>query len=241
MREDKFFEKVKDILIFKTTEDKFVTEAEYLASVSEKHANSIYYVNDVKQQSQYIRMFKEHGMEAVVLDTMIDSHFISFMENHNHTVKFLRIDSDITNSMKHDDAPGEEVKKLHTEKLEKAFREATGNSGLKVTVESLKSEGTPAIVLLSEQSRRLKEMSRSFGGGMDMKDLFPNEETLVLNLRNPLIIKLMDIIGVSGREEDVTLTAQHIHDLAMLGHRPLDGEAMANFIERSNRILAKLL
>jgi molecular chaperone HtpG len=133
------------------------------------------------------------------------------------------------------------MKKLHTEKLEKIFRDATGNDALKVSAEALKSDGTPAVVLLSEQSRRFREMSRSFGGGMDMGSMFPNEESLVLNLRNPLIKRLMELDGESAREEDVKFVARHIYDLAMLGHKPLDGQAMADFLERSNTLLIKML
>ncbi len=241
MREDKFHEKVKDIVIYKTTEGRHITLPEYLESVEGKHRNTVYYVNDEKQQAQYVRMFKEHGMEAVVLDTMIDNHFISFLEEKNHDVKFLRIDADITDTLKHEDAPGEETKKLHTEKLEKIFRTAVGNDALKVNVEALKSEGTPAVILLSEQSRRFREMSRSFGGGMDMASMFPNEETLVLNLRNPLIKRLMELDGDSSREEDVKFAARHIHDIAMMGHKPLDGQAMSEFLDRSNQLLSRML
>ena len=241
MREDKFYEKVKDIVIYKTTEGRHITLPEYLESVEGKHKNIVYYVNDEKQQAQYVRMFKEHGMEAVVLDTMIDNHFISFLEEKNHDVKFARIDSDLTDTLKSDDGPGEETKKLHTEKLEKIFRTALGNDALKVSVESLKSDGTPAVILLSEQSRRFREMSRSFGGGMDMSSMFPNEETLVLNLRNPLIKRLMELDADSSREADVSFAARHIHDLAMLGHKPLDGQAMTEFLERSNELLARIL
>ncbi len=241
MREEKFYDKVKDIVIYKTTEGRTVTLPEYLESVSEKHKNMVYYVNDEKQQAQYIRMFKEHGMEAIVLDTMIDNHFVSFLEEKNHDVKFLRIDSELTDTMKHADGPGEETKKLQTEKLEKIFRKALGMETLKVSAEALKSESTPAIVLLSEQSRRFREMSRSFGGGMDMGAMFPNDETLVLNLRNPLIQRVMELDGETSRDEDVKFAAKHIYDLAMLGHKPLDGEAMTAFLERSNVLLSKIL
>ncbi len=241
MREPKFYEKVKDIVIYKTTEEKHVTLPEYLEAVEGKHKNTVYYVNDAKQQSQYVRMFKEHGMEALVLDTLIDNHFISFLEEKNHEVKFLRVDADITDTLRHEDAPGEEVKKLHTEKLEKIFRGATGNEALKVSVEALKSDGIPAMILLSEQSRRFREMSRSFGGGMDMSAMFPNEETLVLNLRNPLIQRLMELDSDASREEDVKFAARHIHDIAMMGHKPLDGQAMSDFLDRSSQLLSRML
>ena len=108
-------------------------------------------------------------------------------------------------------------------------------------MEALKSDGVPAMIVLSEQSRRFREMSRSFGGGMDMASMFPNEETLILNLRNPLIQRLMELDSDSSREEDVKFAARHLHDLAMMGHKPLDGEAMSEFLDRSNQLLAKML
>lgn len=241
MREDKFHEKVNDIILFKTTDETHVTLQEYL-DANKAHENTVYYANDEKQQSQYIRMFKEHHLQAVVLDTMIDSHFISFLEQKNPNLKFLRVDADITETMKHDgEKLSDDDKKTIQEALEKLFRDATGNEKLKISVEALKSESTPAVVVLSEQSRRFREMSRSFGGGMDMKDLFPNEETLVLNSRNALVQGMLKAQKDASREADVKLCAQHLHDLAMLGHKPLDATTMGAFIERSNLLLQKFM
>ncbi|MCX7773574.1 MAG: molecular chaperone HtpG, partial [Clostridia bacterium] len=133
MREPKFFEKVKDILIYKTIEGKYQTMPEYLDQNKDAD-KKVYYVNDEKQQAQYIRMFKEHSMNAVILNTIIDTHFISFMENENRDIKFMRVDADITGTMKADDKTSEDENKALTEKLEKLFREATGNDKLKIQV-----------------------------------------------------------------------------------------------------------
>ncbi len=237
MREPKFFEKVKNILIYKTINDKFVTQEEYLTDSTDK---KIYYVNDEKQQAQYIRMFKDNGMDAVILNTMIDSHFISFMESQNNEVKFLRVDSDIFDNMKDNTSTEEDNKNLQ-EKLEKLLKEATGIEKLKVKVEGLKNEATPAVILLSEESRRFREMSRSFGGALNTADLFPNEETLILNSNNNIVKRIAELYEENNRKQDAIFAASHVYDLALLNHRQLEPEAMAKFIERSNELLTRLL
>ena len=240
IREEKFYEKIKDILIYKTIYGKYVTLAEYLESSSGKDEKKVYYVNDENQQAQYIRMFKDHNMDAVVLSTLIDSHFISFMESHGNNVKFLRVDADITGGMKEENAGinEEDLKKIR-EKLEKIMREASAREDLKVEVESLKSEATPAVILLSEESRRFREMSKSFGGGLNT-DLFPNEETIVMNLKNPIIKSIMKLYDDEGRKADALLAAGYVHDLAVMNHRQLEPDRMLKFIERSNEILGRI-
>ena len=124
MRESRFYERVKDIVIFKTINDEFITLNKYLEKNKENHENTVYYVNDMNQQSQYIKMFKENEMEALVLDTMIDSHFISFLESENKDIKFLRIDADLTSNLKdeseddnQDQSKAKENRKLFSETL----------------------------------------------------------------------------------------------------------------------------
>lgn len=237
MREPKFYERVKDILVYKTINGKYLTQSEYLEQ-NKQSDKTIYYVSDEKQQAQYINMFKEYGIDIVVLNTMIDTHFISFLESQNHDVKFMRVDADIINNMKAEDAKDDD-KKL-AEKLEKIFKEATGNDKLRLKVESLKNESMPAVVLISEQARRFKDMSRVFGG-LNANDVFPDEETLVLNGRNPIIQRISKLYDEDNRREDALLAASHVYDLAMLNHRQLDPENMTKFIERSNGLLMRLL
>jgi len=241
IREDKFYEKVKDIIIFKTIGDEYVTLSEYLERNREKHENTVYYVNDKKQQAQYINMFKENNMEAVLLNTMIDNHFINFMEGQNNEVKFLRIDAEITSNLK-DEAADENEKetKKQAEKLEKLFKDVLGNKDMKVQVEKLKAESTPAVILLSEQSRRMQEMSRMFGGG-DMGSMFPNEETLVINRNNKLVKALIASIKDKEKEEERELLVKQIYDIAMLSHRPLEPEAMTAFVQRTLQLMEKII
>ncbi len=241
IKEEKFYDKVKDSLIYKTTEGEYLTLSEYLEKNKEKHENQVFYVTDENQQSQYVKMFKDNEMQAVILTTMIDNHYISFLETKNHEVKFLRIDSDISDSLKDTTEENDEnANKEMTEKLEKVFKESTGIDTLKVKVESLKADATPAIITLSEQSRRMQEMTKMYGG-MGMGNMFPSDETLVLNSKNSLVKALISMSGQEDKKEELDLISSHIYDLAMLSHKPLAPEAMSRFIERSNSILKKLV
>ncbi len=238
MREEKFYEKVKDIVLFKTTKGESVTLKDYLASNSEKHKDKVFYVSDEKQQAQYIRIFNDNGMEAVILPAAIDSHFITFLEMKNPEIKFSRIDADLSESLKNSDNQNESAEEAQA--LENLFKDTLGNDKLKVQVESLKSATVPGIILLSEQSRRMQEMSRMFGGGMDIKSMFPEEITLVLNRSNSLIKALMVIKDKEERKEDVGMICEQVYDLAMMSHKQLEADAMTKFIERSNKLLEKL-
>ncbi|MBR0089371.1 MAG: molecular chaperone HtpG [Clostridia bacterium] len=231
LRDEKFYDKVKNIIIYKNLDDKFVTLDEYLGDKEDK---TVYYVSDPKTQSQYINMFKNQGLDAVVLPSMMDTHFISFVEMKNEGVKFKRIDSaieDISENAEKDDAAKEKDEKL----IEK-FKNEIGDDTLKIEVQSLKDNSIPAVILLSEQSRRMREMYRSYGQQMaGMADMFKDEFTLVLNENNPLIQKLDTL-----NDEDANLVIDHVYDLAKISHSPLDAEHMTKFIERSNKLLAKL-
>lgn len=241
MREEKFYEKVKDIIIFKTINNEYVTLDEYLERNKDKHKNTVYYVTDTDQQAQYINMFKNNQMEAVILNALIDNHFISFLESRNKDVKFLRIDSDITSTLKDQSAEedGNESKK-QAEKIEKLFKDTLNIKDLKIQVEKLKSETTPAIILLSEQSRRMQDMSRLFAG-QDAVNMFPTEETLVINRNNKLVKALADSIDNKEKDEVRELLVRQIYDIALLGHKSLDTDALSAFIERSIKVMEKII
>jgi molecular chaperone HtpG len=172
---------------------------------------------------------------------MIDSHFISFLESQNSGVKFLGIDSDVTANLKDDskDEDEKEVKKI-AEKLEKLFKDGLDNQELKVQVEKLKSESTPAMIILSEQSKRMQDMSRMFGG-QDMSHMFPKEETLVLNRNNKLVKALVESIGNKENDDKRKLMVKQIYDLALLSHKPLEPEAMTAFVQRSIELMEKMI
>jgi len=242
MRESKFYERVKDIIIFKTTKGDYVTLKDYLERNKSKHENKVFYVTDEKQQAQYVRMFNDLDMEAVILDNLLDNHFVQFLEINEKGVSFCRVDSDISESLKDKDsmkADEEELKK-EQEALEGLFKDAVGNKDLKVKVESLKTTAIPGIITLSEHSRRLHDLSR-FYSPSDMGDMFPTEETLVLNINNSLIKGILKMKDREDKKEDVKIICQQIYDLAMLSHKQLEKENMTRFIERSNRILERMM
>ncbi len=237
IREEKFYDRVKDIIIFKSTKGGYTTLKNYLETNKDKHENKVFYVSNEKQQAQYIRLFNENEMEAVILPTMIDNHFIQLLESKMSGVRFNRIDADISDNMKKENTGVAEADVTYLEKL---FKAAVNDEKLKIQVESLKNESVPAMILLSEQSRRMQEMSAMFGG-MDMSHMFPKEQTLVLNSSNKLVKALTDMKADETRKDEIKLISEHIYDLAMMSHQPLEPDAMAKFIERSNDILMKLV
>lgn len=237
MRDESFYDKVKDIIIFKTTNGDYITLNQYLDNNKEKHDKKVFYVNDEKQQAQYINLFKENGLEAIILNSAIDNHFINFLEMKENGIQFNRIDSDLSDVLKNKNELKDETA---AKELEEIFKANVGRDKLTIKVESLKTSRIPAIMLLSEHSRRMQEMSSMFGG-IDMKDMFQNEETLVLNTNNDLINSLVAISKTEGRKDDVKLISEHIFDLALIGNKQLDAEAMTRFIDRSTNLLERLI
>lgn len=231
LRDEDFYEKVKDSLLLKTTEKEYVTAAEYIDKNLSKNDKKIFYVTDEQQQSQYVRMFKENDMQAVILDTKLDVPYMGFLESKLDDVKFVRIDSDVSDILKSD----EEVD-VDTEALEKLFKEKLGKENLKIKVSSLKSEGISAVMELDEQSRRIHEMGKLYGFG----DGTAPEETIVLNSKNNVIKLLNDIKDNSDRAEETELLCKQIYDLAAMSYKPLEEKAMTEFIARTNKILEML-
>lgn len=231
LRDEKFYEKVKDVIIYKDIDGKYLTLNEYLDGKEDK---DVYYVSDPQTQSQYINMFKNQGLNAVVLPSMMDTHFISLVEMKQTGVKFKRIDSainDISDNTEKDDSTKEQEEKL----IEK-FKNEINDHTLKIEVQSLKDDSIPAVILLGEQSRRMQEMYKAYGQQMaGMADMFHDEFTLVLNSNNSLIKKIDTL-----NDEDANLVIDHVYDLAKISHSPLPAEQMTKFIERSNKLLEKL-
>ncbi|WP_195264122.1 molecular chaperone HtpG [Clostridium sp. 1001275B_160808_H3] len=236
LRDESFYDKIKDIIIFRRLNGGYITLKEYLENNKDKHENKVFYVTDEKQQSQYIKMFKEADLDAVVLDCSIDNHFISFLESKENGVTFTRIDSDISEILKNNES--EDSKELNT-KIEELFKEATSNKVNNIKVESLKNSATPAMILVSEQSRRMAEMSKMFGG-MEMPNMFMEEKTLVINNNNSIIKKLVDTDSES-KKDDINLICQYILDLALIANKELNAEEMNDFINRSNELLNKVI
>ncbi len=269
LKDDKFREKMKDFIIFKNLEGKYITlpeyvnasekadiketdeeniqeksvetsskEAENAEEISDKKEDEekhvIYYVTNEQQQSQYINMFKEEGIDALILTHNIDQPFITQLEQHEITYRFQRIDADITDSFKEDN--DEEALKSQHDKLSELFRKVLNKDKLEVKVMKLKNEKVSSMITLSEEGRRMQEMMKMYNMYGMNPDMFGNDETLVLNANN----KLVQYIFENEDSQNVPMICEQLYDLAMLSHKPLDGEAMTKFIARSNDIMILL-
>ncbi len=241
LRDEKFYEKIKDIIIFKTINDEYVTLKDYLEKAKEKHENKVFYVNDVRQQSQYIKLFKEYGLDAIILDASLDNHLISFLEMKESGVQFTRIDSDISDVLKsNEDSNNEEVKELN-KKIEETFKSTIGEKIKNISVEGLKDAGTPAMILISEQSRRMAEMSKMYAAMNMPAGMFDEEKTLVVNSNNTIVKKIISLYEEDSKKEDVKFICEHIFDLAKIANKELSPEDMDEFIKRNNELLEKVL
>nr|MDE7299327.1 hypothetical protein [Lachnospiraceae bacterium] len=192
---------------------------------------------DEQQQSQYIRMFNEQGIDAVILTHNIDQPFISQLEQNNDKIRFQRIDADLTDTFKEEVGEGEtEALKQETDTLTELFRKVLGKEKLEVKVEKLKDAGISAMVTLSEESRRMQDMMKMYNMyGMD-PTMFAGEETLILNANNALVKYVFE----HGDGEHVPMFCEQLYDLALISHKPLAPEAMSKFIARSNEIMLLL-
>lgn len=240
MREEKLYDKIKDSILFKTTDDKYVTLNEYLEECKDKHENKMFYFTDKNQQIQYINLFKDNDLVAADLSTAIDKPFVSFLEYKNSGVKLQRIDADISDVLKNEDTVSEET----STEVKNLFRGILGKEKLNVKMEGLKADNISAMILLSEESRRMQEMREAYAKDEMMSKMFANietEETLVLNSSNKLIKLLVNLKGREDKKEDTELVAKQIYDLALMGHKTLTPEEMTAFIDRSNKILEKLV
>ena len=234
IRDQKFNDKMKDYIIFKNMEGKYVTLPDYLEAGKEKYENNVFYITDEVAQSQYINMFKEQEIDAIYLTHQIDTTFITHLEQRNPEVKFLRIDSELTDNFK--ETIDENEEKELTEKLSEKFKKATGVENLSVKVEKLKNADMPSMITVSEQTRRMSEMMEMYGMSNSSTGLGAEGETLVLNMNNDLVQYVLN----NDESENTTTICQQLYDLARLANHPLKPEEMTAFVARSNKILSIL-
>lgn len=256
LKDEKFKEKIKDYVLFKDLDDKYSTLKEYLETIPEPEVEAevveegeeedspaeneppkktVYYVTDLQQQSQYVKMFREQDMNAVVLLHNIDQPFVSALEAGDDNVKFQRIDADLTDDFKEE---GDEKQlKKDTDTLQKLFRKATGKEQLEVKVEMLKNENVSSMITLSEEARRMQDMMKMYAAngmaGMDMPEM---GQTLVLNANNELVKYLL----ANKKGEHTDLFCKQLYDLALISHQPLQADKMTEFVARSNEIMMLL-
>ncbi|MCD8109763.1 MAG: molecular chaperone HtpG [Clostridiales bacterium] len=220
-----------------TVEAEVVDETDDLPEGDEEEKDTrktVYYVTDVKQQGQYIRMFKEYDMNAVILNHNIDSSFITQLEQRNQNYKFMRIDADVTDALKED--VSEEDLKDALDSLTETFRKALGKEELNVKAEQLKDTSVASVITLSEEGRRMQDMMKMYNlSGMD-ESMFGGDETLILNVKNPLVTFILE----NKDDVHVPIFCKQLYDLAMLSNHPLEPEAMTAFVARSNEIMLVL-
>lgn len=219
IRDAKFRERMKDAMLLCLTDGKCVTLPEYLEAAKEKHENTVYYTTDKVAQAQYVSMFNARGIDVCVLDTVIDSQYITQLEADGSGVKFLRVDADVASAMKSDEAAEE------NEKVREAFRKAAGNDALQVKFEALIDENTPVLLNTSEENRRFADMMRVYGMGDAPQNDAP---TLIVNTKSPLIQKLEQKLE-SGDDSADKLSAR-IWKLALLSYRRLTADELKEFL-----------
>lgn len=235
LKDESFYEKIKDIIVFKNIEGKHITLKDYLENAKEKHENKVFYVSNEEEQSQYIKLFKEYELDALILSSPIDNNFISFLEYKDGNVKFTRVDSDLSDVLKDKDA---EENKENNEKIIELFKSVIGDKMKEYKVESLKNEKTPAMVLLSEYSRRMSEMQAQFGGmGMNILE----EKSLVINGNNPIIKKLTSISDDESKKDKVNIICKQIVDLALISNKSLNSDELDEFINRTNDLMLQVM
>ena len=255
LKDEKFCDKMKDAILFKNIEHKYLTlkdcieenGGEVIEPNDKKDENqdenkveeiktTIYYITDKIQQSQYINLFKSQGQDAVILNHNIDSAFITQLEQHNPTIRFQRIDADVTEHVKEEVAEEDkEAFKKVSDSLIEIFRKELGNDKLDVKIEKLKDDNVASMITLSEQSRRMQEMMKMYGMagmGMDMG----GESTLILNANHPLVTYVLE----HKDGENTNMICKQLYDLAMLAHKPLNPDEMTAFVKRSNEIMMML-
>ena len=212
------------------------------AAEEEKKDRTIYYVTDPEHQSQYVRMFRENGMQAFVLEHNIDQPFISQLEAKNEGIHFARIDADVQDALRADSgADSDEAKeqnKENEEKITKIVQKALDDETLSVKLETLKDAGISSMLTVDEQTRRMNDMMKMYAmNGMDFGGMGREGRTLILNAAHPLVKYVL-----SHEEGDSTkLVCEQLYDLALLQNEPLTGDGMARFVARSNEIMLMLI
>ena len=256
LKDEKFGEKVKDSMLFKNLDHKYLTLEDCIKAnggetaeetkveettdseeTKETPKTNIFYVTNEQQQSQYINMFKEQGQDAVILAHNIDSAFITYLEQKHDNVKFQRIDADVHESLKAEVAEEEkETFQKNADSLTEIFRKVLNNEKLDVKVEKLKDENIASMAVLPEESRRMEEMMKMYGmGGMDT-GMFGGQASLILNADHPLVQYVVE----NKEGENVELICKQLYDLALLAHKPLSPQEMTAFVQRSNQIMMLL-
>ncbi|PKL77209.1 MAG: molecular chaperone HtpG [Candidatus Melainabacteria bacterium HGW-Melainabacteria-1] len=240
MEDDKFYDKIKDVLLFKSSKGDYLTLEEYAARHPQLE-KKVYYTSEESGQQRFVDLLGQQGIETIYLNTLIDTHFIQFLEYKNQEYKFARVDSDIAESLVDSDQPSlvdPKTNQTGDEALEELFKRELGQDKLTVKVQALKTEEVPALIVLPEQLRRLYEMTRFMqGSNPNEAEKLLEEHTLVVNSRHPLLQTLRKFADSQAERDTVHLLCEHLYDLAMLAHKPLRPEQMDRFMGNANKVL----
>lgn len=232
MRDKKFYDRVKDILLMKLTDNSFTTVKDYLEGAKETNGNNIYYASDKALQAQYISLLEEQGIKVAYFEKPFEIQFLSMLEQNMENVKFVRVDADIATALKAEET-AEELSDLID-----LFKNVSGNADLKVRTENLKSSKIPAILTLSEESRRLEEMMKLYSGGSEMPMGMSKDETLVINATSSLISRIHSLLTTD--QAKASQIASYVYKLATLSQRKLSADEMRAFLEDSFAILERI-
>ncbi|MBE6684510.1 MAG: molecular chaperone HtpG [Ruminococcaceae bacterium] len=233
LRDKKFYDRVKSAYLLELTDGTYMTVDEYLKCCEETHKGKVYYTNDKALQAQYISMFESEGAKIAVLEHQLDVQFISMCEMNDSEIKYARIDSDVVDMLKSDEDSES------NEGLVALFKDSVGNDKLEVKFEALKDESVPALITLSEESRRMEEMMKMYASmGMNMGADFPVEYTLVLNSNSHLIAKL-DSVNQTDSEK-AKLMALEIYRLALMSQKRMSADELKAFLTDSFKLLGML-
>ena len=238
MKEEKFYEKVKDICLFKTVDKKHLTMEELT-----KDKKQVRYTTDATAQAAYIQMSQKDGFDVIILDEEIDNNFISFLEYKYQDIRFKRVDAELS---------GEDSDDETKNKLQEFFRSALGDSKLMVFGKAMGEKAMPAFIKESEENRRMQEMRKQYEQfakmtaqeGEDpyakLDEMFPITRDLVINTDSPLISKLQAMESMGTKKEECDRLAMHIYDQARLAHGSLDSEGIRRFLEYNSELLSKI-
>ena len=235
MRDEKFYEKVKDICLYKTSDGKFMTVAE----LTEGDKKSIRYTTDPTAQAAYVAMSRDEGYDVVVMNEELDNNFMSFFEFKNQDIKFSRVDSSLAGT----DSAEEDKEKYKT-----LFRKVLSDDKLNVSAMNMGADSMPAFIRQSEDSRRMQEMQEQYRRIMkaqgkeaeEMDDMFPDSSELVINTDSPVIVKIAALDSMGGNEEKAAKLAQHVYDQARLAHGSLDSEGLERFLRVNSELINEM-
>lgn len=236
LQDDKFYERMEEYVIFKSSDGQYSTLAEYLERNKQKHENKVYYVSNFEEQHSYLELFKNQGIEILLMDDTLDSHYVQTLEMKNPDIKFARIDSELDDVLIDKEKQSQIVdqdNKTREDSIREVFIGALNNDKVTVRVENLKSEEVSGMILLPEHIRRFREMS-AVSQPEALK--FIEEHTFVVNAQSPVVSKIVEMHR-GLKHAETSLICQHLYDLALLSQKQFDGKKMADFVTRSNQIL----